>query len=67
MSQIQSAYVNALLADASYVKEIKIGALFPTDFKDRLTETQTTYLAENFTVLTSIETPNTMDLVLGTP
>ena len=63
MSQIQTAYINALLADASYVKGIGVGKVDSTDFKDRLTETQTTYLAENFTVLTSIETPNTMDLV----
>lgn len=55
MSLIQTAYVNALLADASYVTEINAGETEPGDFKARLTEAQANYLAANFTVLSSIE------------
>ena len=69
MNTFQTAYINALLADASYLAltpSMGVNAIVDAA-KGRLTLTQATYLAENFTVLTSIETPNTMDLVLGTP
>ncbi len=64
MNQIQYAYVSALLADASY---LEVGVPLDSDvYQKRLTPTQATYLAANFTVVTSIETPNTIDPQLGT-
>jgi hypothetical protein len=66
MNPIQTAYINALLADASYVVDIQRGDQVDTKFKDRLTPTQAAYLAANFTVLASIETPNTINPLLGT-
>ena len=52
MNQIQSAYTNALLADAAYVKDIQTGNVEASSFESRLTLAQATYLAANFTVLT---------------
>lgn len=66
MTPIQTAYINALLADASYVEGILVGAVAADTFQDRLTPTQAAYLAANFTVVTSVETPNTINPVLGT-
>jgi len=66
MNAIHTAYINALLADAVYVTDIKKRVIEANDFKDRLTPTQSTYLAANFTVVTSIETPNTIHSELGT-
>lgn len=66
MNPIINTYINALLADAAYVKGIDAGAVDPDMFKDRLTEPQAAYLAANFTVVTSIETPNTIHSELGT-
>ena len=66
MNSIETAYINALLADASYIERIRVGNIIPGDFKDRLTETQAAYLAANFTVVTSLETPNTINPLLGT-
>ena len=58
MNTIQTAYINALLADASYVEEIKRGEISAADFTKRLTQSQAEYLAANFTVLDSVETPH---------
>lgn len=60
MNTIQVAYINALLADASYVTGIKKGGI-PTndkDFTKRLTQTQANFLAANFKVIDSVETYN---------
>ncbi len=66
MNSIQTAYINALLADAAYIENIGTGEINASRFAPRLTPTQATYLAANFTVVTSIETPNTIDPQLGT-
>ena len=66
MNTIETAYINALLADASYVKEIKRGEIDAGRFRDRLTQSQADFLAANFTVKTSVETPNTINPLLGT-
>lgn len=60
MSPIQTAYINALLADASYVERVAPGAVTAGQFGTRLTETQATYLAANFEVISSVETPRTL-------
>jgi hypothetical protein len=65
MNAIQTAYINALLADASYVKEIKKGEIRASDFTTRLTQSQADFLAANFKVKDSVETPNTIDPLLG--
>ncbi|WP_172424442.1 hypothetical protein AAHN93_07165 [Vandammella animalimorsus] len=57
MNEIQVAYINALLADASYVTEIAVGEATSNGFGDRLTTTQAAYLAANFEVVSSIESP----------
>ena len=66
MNSIQTAYINALLADAAYIENIGTGEINASRFAPRLTPTQATYLAANFTVVTSLETPNTIDPQLGT-
>lgn len=57
MNTIQTAYINALLADASYVEGIQPGEVRAADFTKRLTQSQADFLAANFTVLDSVETP----------
>ncbi|MBL8372258.1 MAG: hypothetical protein JNK28_12800 [Burkholderiaceae bacterium] len=68
MSTINEAYINALLADAAYrsVNSAMTSADLADELSTRLTETQAAYLAANFTVVTSIETPKTIDPLLGT-
>ena len=66
MNTLQTAYINALLADASYVKQIVKGDIAAERFTTRLTQTQANFLAANFTVKTSVETPNTINPLLGT-
>ncbi len=67
MNTIQTAYVNALLADASYIKGITKGNITESsDFLKRLTQSQFAFLAANFTVKSSVETPNTINSELGT-
>lgn len=58
MNLITNTYINALLADAVYVKNISAGTLDAAIFKDRLTATQANYLAANFTVVTSNQSAN---------
>lgn len=60
MSSLQAAYINALLADASYTERVRTGAVNAGDFKERLTEAQANYLATNFTILSSIESPKVL-------
>lgn len=68
MKSVEFAYINALLADAAY-KSFSSG-LTPDELRavlsERLTPTQAAYLAANFTVVTSLETPNTIHPQLGT-
>jgi hypothetical protein len=56
MSNIQSAYINALLADASYV-DLAASAT-PADVieatKTRLTPTQAAYLSANFEIASTV-------------
>ncbi|WP_343293934.1 calcium-binding protein [Vandammella animalimorsus] len=59
MNAIKIGYINALLADASYVT-VQPGmteAKLLDATKDRLTTTQAAYLAANFEVVSSIESP----------
>ena len=58
MNTIQTAYINALLADASYVEAIRKGELNASAFKGRLTQSQADFLAANFKVKDSVETPS---------
>lgn len=53
MNNIQTAYVNALLANASYVQVSNV--TLAEDLSPRLTPTQATYLAANFTVKASTD------------
>lgn len=56
-NQIQTAYINALLADAAYVDANSLA----TDLPERMTPTQAAYLAANFEVVSAI---NTSDIPL---
>ena len=55
MKPIETAYINALLADASYVPVD--GGVDVPKMKERMTATQSAFIAQNFEVLSSIETP----------
>jgi pimeloyl-ACP methyl ester carboxylesterase len=55
MNSVQTAYINALLADAVCVERIERGGINAARFEQRLTGTQAAFLAANFTVLDSIE------------
>ena len=58
MSTIESAYINALLADAVYVISPGLDAdRQKRDLETRMTPTQAAFIADNFEVLNSIETP----------
>lgn len=56
MTSINFSYINALLADASYVSTIN-GFPDTSELSKRLTTTQATFLTANFTILNSIESP----------
>lgn len=56
-NQIQTAYINALLADAAYVDANSLA----TDLPERMTPAQAAYLAANFEVVSAI---NTSDIPL---
>ncbi len=60
MKSIQNTYVNALLADAAYVEAIPVGEISVDRFKERLTLKQAQYLAANFEVVDSVETPRAL-------
>ncbi len=64
MKSIESAYINALLADAAYIQVA--GGINTADMKERMTATQAAFIVDNFTVVTSLETPNTIHSELGT-
>ena len=64
MKSIESAYINALLADAAYIQVA--GGINTADMKERMTATQAAFIDDNFTVVTSLETPNTIHSELGT-
>lgn len=60
MTTLQEAYWNALLADATYALEtnrdnVSGGALFDL-LKSRMTEPLATYIKDNFSLVTHIET-----------
>ena len=59
MTLIKSAYINALLADASNVSVSANSApgKLEADLTERMTPTQAQFIAANFEVLNSIETP----------
>jgi len=64
MTTINDAYINALLADATYALEggtpnEYTGSRLITDLTGRMTETLATYIGNNFTVVTHIETSDT--------
>jgi hypothetical protein len=54
MTVINDAYINALLADAAYVKDLAAGNL-ASDLSSRMTPTLAKYIADNFTVVTQID------------
>ena len=60
MKTIETAYINALLADASYVAVN--GGIDVKDMRDRMTATQSAFIAKNFEVLSSIEPPTLLDM-----
>ncbi len=51
MTTINDAYINALLADASYVDDLRNESL-EADLKARLTQPLAKYVGDNFTVVT---------------
>lgn len=55
MKSIESAYINALLADAAYVS-VSPSSSLGTELSIRLTPTQASLLAANFDVVDSVET-----------
>lgn len=59
MKPIETAYINALLADASYITPaVNIDG---DDMKKRMTATQSAFIAANFKVKASVETPNSIN------
>lgn len=68
MNIIKDAFINAILADATYALEdngfegLKDGAL-RNELTSRMTEPLAQYIADNFVVVTNI---NTSDSMLGT-
>lgn len=63
MKPIESAYINALLADASYVSVSSnfVGSQLQDALEKRMTLTQAAFIAANFDVLDSVETPGVSD------
>jgi trimeric autotransporter adhesin len=61
MNSIDAAYINGLLADAAYIENIGTGEINAGRFAPRLTPAQAAFLAANFTVVTSIESPKVLD------
>ena len=60
MNPIESAYVNALLADASYVS-VSSG-IVTNVMNARMTVSQTAFIAANFEVLDKVETPTPLGI-----
>lgn len=67
MTTIHEAYINALLADATYALDettrpgvdlVNLAAL-----KDRMTPTLAKFIGENFTVLTHIESDDVIRII----
>ena len=62
MSLINKAYINAILADASYeISKLKPDYTIQDLFKlltERMTQSLATYIAENYTVVTYIVSSN---------
>ena len=59
MKKIEFAYINALLADAAYIS-LKLNGTaddLVLELSKRMTPTQAQFIADNFEVLNSIETP----------
>lgn len=68
MSTISQAYINAIPTDAAYrsVNSAMTSEQLSAQLSSRMTETQATFIAANFKVRTSVETPNTVNQLLGT-
>ncbi len=60
MNQIATAYINALLADASYVNVLS--GINSSEMQTRMTATQAAFLDDNFEVLESVETSQPLGL-----
>jgi hypothetical protein len=56
MKPIEFAYINALLADASYVVELSSSVNLADELKTRMTVSQANFIAANFEVVNSLET-----------
>jgi hypothetical protein len=54
MNPIEFAYINALLADASYVVALTPGSNLARDLGPRMTESQANFIAANFEVVNSV-------------
>lgn len=68
MPNIADAYVNALLADASYVKTLQnglAGAQLQQALQERMTPTLATFIAGNFVVASHIETSDGDSVPIG--
>lgn len=55
MTAINDAFINALLADASYVGGLTSTRVLSDDLKPRMTPTLAEYIGKNFSVVTQIE------------
>jgi hypothetical protein len=68
MTTINQAYINALLADAAYrsVNPAMTAQDLSDELTSRMTATQAAFIAANFKVKASVETPNTINPLLGT-
>jgi hypothetical protein len=56
MKPIETAYVNALLADASYVVGLSAGVDLADKLSARVTASQAKFIDDNFEVVNSVET-----------
>ena len=55
MTTINNTYINALLADATYVHNLNSGSDLKSDLAPRMTPTLADYISQNFSVVTQIQ------------
>ncbi len=55
MTTISNTYINALLADATYVHNLNSGSDLKVDLAPRMTPTIADYISQNFSVVTQIQ------------
>ena len=59
MTGINNAYINALLADVSYVDDLAGGSVVTDELEERITPTQAEFVGDNFIVLEQVSFPDT--------